>query len=194
MAVEREAAIVTESAREGVCHIIYPAIPLLDGILTTNNFHRQDPCMPSATRADAALVWSLVQWSTVLTTSGIRTAGRLHNTAASLVHTLRPRIALGLCLGTTKILISDIQEATSPHRRNAILRTTSNLRNPPAAVVPQLTRTRRMRHLANLDLAHHLVPRLPLCLHHRLHVSHHKFLQMALAESLRFLDRHRLPL
>ena len=83
-----------------------------------------------------------------------------------------------------------IREATSLHRRNVIPRTTSNQRNLSAAVVPQLTRTRRMHHLANLDLVHHLVPRPLLCLHHRLHVSHHKFLRMALAESLRFLDRH----
>ena len=122
-------------------------------------------------------------------TDGIPTAGHLHNTVASLVHALHPRIALGLVLEITKTLISDTRKATSLHRHNAILRTTSNPRNLPAAVVPQLTRTRRMHHLANLDLVHHLVPRPLLCLHHRLHVSHHKFLQMVLAGSLRFLDR-----
>lgn len=188
-AVEQEVVIVTESAREGVCHIIYLVIHLLDVTLTTNNFRRRDPCMPSATRGDAALVWSLAQPSTVLTMNGTRTADLLHNTAASLARALHPRPALGLFLETTKTLISDIREATSLHRRNVIPRTTSNPRNLPAAVVPQLTRTRRMHHLANLDLVHHLVPQPLLCLHHRSHVSHHKFLQMALAESLRFLDR-----
>lgn len=188
-AVEQEVVIVTGSAREGVCHIIYLVTLPLDGTLTMNNFRRQDPCMPSATRAGAALVWSLARSSIALTMNGTQTAGRLHNTAASPVRALHPRTALDLFLETTKTLISDIRKATSLHRHNAILRTTSNPRNLPAAVVPQLTRTRRMHHLANLDLVHHLVPRPLLCLHHRLHVSHHKFLQMVLAGSLRFLDR-----
>jgi hypothetical protein len=190
MAVEQEVVIVTGSARGGVCRIIYLVTLLLDEILTMSNFRRQDLCMLSAIRADEALVWSLAQPSNVLTMDGTRTVDRLHSTAASLVRALHPRTALGLFLETIKTLISDIREATSLHRRNVIPRTTSNQRNLSAAVVPQLTRTRRMHHLANLDLVHHLVPRPLLCLHHRLHVSHHKFLRMALAESLRFLDRH----
>ena len=190
-AAGQEAVIATGSAKEGVCLIICLATLLLDGILTMSNFLRQDLCMLSVTRADAALVWSLARSSIIQMMNGTQTAGRLRNIVASLVRALHPRIALDLFLETTTIPTSDTREATSLHRRNAIQRTTSNLRNPPAAVVPQLTRTRRMHHLANLDLAHHLVRRLPLCLHRRLHVSHHKFLQTALVESLRFLDRHR---
>ena len=184
-----EAVIATGSAREGVCHIIYLVTLLLDGTLTMSNFLRQDPCMLSVPRADAVLVWSLARSSIILMMNGILTGGRLHNTVASPVRALHPHIALGLFLVTTKTRTSDTREATSLHRRNEILRTISNQRSLPVAVVLQLTRTRLMHHLANLDLAHHLVPRLPLCLHHRLHVSHHKFLQMVLAGSLRFLER-----
>ena len=189
-----EAVIATGSAREGVCHIIYLVTLLLDGILTMSNFLRQGPCMLSVTRADAVLVWSLARSSTTLMTNGILTGGRLHNTVASPARALHPHIALDLFLVTTKTLTSDTREATSLHRRNEILRTISNQRSLPVAVVLQLTRTRLMHHLASLDLAHHLVPRLPPCLHHRLHVNHHKFLRMALAETLRFLARHRHPL
>ena len=53
---EREAVIVTGSAREGVCHTIYLVMLLLDGILMMNNSPRQGLCMRNATRADAALV------------------------------------------------------------------------------------------------------------------------------------------
>ena len=190
-AVDQEAVIVTGSARGGVFHIIYLVTLLLEEILTMSNFLRQDPCMLSVTRADAALVWSPVRSSTVLMMNGTQTAGRLHNAVASTARALHQRIGLGLFLETTKIPTSDTREATSPHRRSAIPRTTFNQRSPPAAVVLQLTKTRRMRHLVNLDSAHHLARQLPLCLHHRLHVSQHKLLQTALAGNFRFLDLHR---
>jgi hypothetical protein len=190
MEVELEAVIVIENAREGVCHITCLAILLLDGILTTSNFRLQDPCMLSATHADAAPVSSLAQLSTALTTSGIQTAGRLHNIVASPVRALDPRIALDLFLEITKILISDTQKATSLHQRNATRMTISNPRNPLVAVVLQLTKTHLMHRLANLVSVHHLVPLLLLCLRHRLHVSHLKSLQTGPVGSLRFLDRH----
>lgn len=126
-----------------------------------------------------------------MTTNGIRTAGHLHNTAASPVLAHHPRIAPDLFLEITKTLISGTRKATSLHRRNAIPRTIFNLRNPLGAVVLLPTKTRLMHHLGSLASVHHLVPPQPLCLHRRLHVSHHKYLQMALVGSLRFLDRHR---
>jgi hypothetical protein len=191
MVVELEAVIVTESAREGVCHIICLAILLLDGILTMSNYRRPDLSMLNATHADAALAWTLARLSTVLTTNGIQTAGHLRNTAASPVHALHPHIALDLFLEITKILISDTPKVMSLPRRNATPRTISNPRNLPVAVVHQLMKTHLMHHLASLVSAHHLVPPPPLCLRRKSHVSHHKSLQMALVGSLRFLDRHR---
>ena len=127
-------------------------------------------------------------------TDGIPTAGHLHNTVASLVHALHPRIALGLVLEITKTLISDTRKATSLHQRNAIARTISNPKsNLPAAAVLQLTKTRLMHRLANLVSGRHLFAPPLLYSRRRLHVSHHKFLQMALAESLRFPDHRHLP-
>jgi len=190
-AVELEAVIVTGSVREGVCHNICLGTLLLEGILTTSNFRHQDPCMLNVTHEDAALVWSLAQPSIVPTTNGTQIAGRLPNTVASPVHALHPHIALGQFLGIAKTRISDTRKAMSLHRRNATLRTTSNPRNPLAAVVLQLTKTRQMHRLPNLVSGLHLFPRPLLCLRRKLHVSHRKFLQMALAGSLRFLDRHR---
>lgn len=55
-AADQEAVIVTESAREEVCHTICLAILLLSGILMMSNFRHQDLCMLGATRADAAHV------------------------------------------------------------------------------------------------------------------------------------------
>jgi hypothetical protein len=190
-AAGQEAVIAIENAREEVCRIIYPAILLLEGILTMSSFRHQDLCMLSVNHADAALVLSLARLLIVLTTNGIRTAGHLHNTAASPVHALDPRIALGLLLGITKILISDTRKATSLHRRNATPKIISNPRSLQAAVVLQLTKTRLMHRLASLVSAHHLVPPPPRCLRRRLHVNHHRSRQMALVESLHFLDRHR---
>ena len=190
-AAGQAAVIVTGSAREGVCRIICLVMLLLDGILTMSNFPRQDPCMLSGTHADAALAWSLAQLSIVLMTDGIRMAGLLHNTVVSPVRALRLRIVLDLLPGTMKTLISDTREATSRHRHNARARTIFNPRSLPAAAVLQLTRIRLMHRLANLVSVHHLFPPPLLCLRRRLHVSRHKPLQMALAESLRSLDRLR---
>lgn len=191
-AAGQEAAIVIENARGGVCRIIYLVTLLFEGILTMSNFRRQDPCMPNGTHADAALVWSLAQLSTALTTSGIQTAGHPHNIVVSPVRALDPRIALGLFLGITKILISDTPRVMSLHPRNAIPRTISSPKSSLlAAAGLQLTKTPLMHRLASLVLVHRLVPPLLLCLRHRLHVSHLKSRQTALVGRFRFLDRHR---
>jgi hypothetical protein len=190
-AAGQEAVIVTESAREGVCHIICLVMLLLDGILTTSNFRRQDPCMLSDTHADAALAWSLARLSTVPTTDGIRMAGRLPNTAVSPVRALRLRIVLDLLPETMKTLISDTREATSRRQRNARARTTSNPRSLLAVVVLQLMKTRLMHRLANLVSVLHSFPPPLLCSRRRLLISHHKSLQMAPAEGLRSLGRLR---
>jgi hypothetical protein len=106
MAAEQEAVtgIVTESAREEVCHTICLAIRLLGVIPTTSNSRLQDLYMLNATHADAAHVWSLGQSSTILMTSGTQIVEHRRNIVASRVHVRHPRIALDLHLGTIKTL------------------------------------------------------------------------------------------
>ena len=191
-AVEQEAVTETGSARGEASHIICLVTLLLGEILTMNNFHHQDLCMPNATHADAVHDWSLARSSTIPMMSGTRTAGRLHNTVGSPVRALHPRIAPDLFLGTTRILISDTPKATSLLRRSAILRTTSNPRSLLAVAVLRLTKTHPMHRLDNLVSGRHLFLPLLLSLRRRSHINHHQSHQMA--EDLRSLGlHHHLP-
>jgi hypothetical protein len=188
-AVEQEAVIATESAREEVCHIICLVILLLAGTPTTSISHHQDPYMLNATRADAAHVWSLARSSTILMMSGTQIAGHRHNTVASPVRALPLRIALDLLLETIKTLTSDIRRATSLLRRSVKPRIISSRKNLPAVDVLRLTKTRLMHHLANLVSDRHLfLPQL-LCLHRKLRTNHHQSHRMA--EDLHFLAHRR---
>lgn len=194
MAAEQGAVTATGSVREEVCHHIICLVTLLhDGIHTTSNFLRQGQCMPNAAHADVALVWSLARSLTIPMTAGIQMAGHLHNTVASPVRARPLRIALEALVEIITTLISDSPKATSLRQHNAMPRTTFSLRNLPAVVVPQLTKTRLTHHLINLVSVRRLLLRPLHCLHRKLHVSRTKYHRMVSAGSHHFRDRrHRL--
>jgi hypothetical protein len=192
MVAEQEAMIATEteSGRGEACHIIRLAILLPSGIHTMNNSHHQDPCIPDATRADAAHVWSLARSSTVQMTTGSRMIEHLRLTAANPARAHLPRTALGLCPEITMILTSGIPRAMNLRLHSAMPRITFSPKKLPDIVVLRLTKIRQMLRLlslANPALVRHSLLRLRPCLHRRSHVSRHKSRLMDLVESRLFL-------